>query len=96
MALCIYRVLQESLRNAAKHAKPEHIEVILTGADGTILVEITDDGAGFVPEEARQTPGIGLASMRERVDYVNGRLNIWSEPGRGTVIEVAVPAQRRN
>jgi len=71
IALCIYRVLQESLRNVAKHAHAKNIEVDLRGANGNIRVEIKDDGAGFVPEDARQTPGIGLASMRERVDYVN-------------------------
>lgn len=96
IALCLYRVVQESLRNVVKHGHARNIEVYLQGGDGNITVEIRDDGIGFNPQDARQNPGIGLASMRERVDYVNGRLNIRSEPGNGTVIGVSVPAQRRN
>ena len=96
IALCIYRVLQESLRNIAKHAHAKNIEVDLRGLGENIMLRIKDDGVGFVPQGVRQTPGIGLASMRERVDYVNGRFSISSEPGKGTVVEVSVPAQRRN
>ena len=59
-----------------------------------LLATIEDDGAGFEPKCARHTPGIGLASMRERVQYVKGEFTIQSEPGQGTVIELSIPLQR--
>ena len=91
VALCLYRVIQESLRNVAKHAKAKRVSILLRGLDGHIFLRIKDDGIGFVPRSVRQTPGIGLASMRERVDYINGSLTINSELGNGTVIELSAP-----
>jgi signal transduction histidine kinase len=96
IALCIYRVIQESLRNVTKHSQAKHVQIDLRGLGGNIILRIKDDGAGFNLQGVRQTPGIGLASMRERVDYVNGRFSISSEPGKGTVVEVSVPGQRRD
>lgn len=96
LALCLYRVTQEGLRNIAKHSKAKHVKVSLECRDNAIDLWIEDDGIGFVPEDARCTPGIGLASMRERVEYVNGRFKISSKPGRGTVIHVSVPLEVRN
>lgn len=95
-ALCIYRVIQESLRNIAKHAQATRVEIFLQGRQGRIFLHIIDDGIGFVPQEARHTPGIGLASMRERVEYVDGQFAIRSEPGMGTMIEVSVPIAKGN
>lgn len=93
VALCLYRVIQESLRNVAKHAKAKRVSVLLRGLDGNLFLTIVDDGIGFVPQGVRQTPGIGLASMRERVDYINGKLSVSSEPGKGTVIELSAPLE---
>jgi signal transduction histidine kinase len=91
VALCLYRVIQESLRNVAKHAKATQVSILLRGLDGHIFLRIKDNGIGFVPQGVRQTPGIGLASMRERLDYIKGSLSIKSEPGHGTVIEISAP-----
>ena len=91
VALCLYRVIQESLRNVAKHAKATEVSILLRGLDGHIFLRIKDNGIGFVPQGVRQTPGIGLASMRERLDYIKGSLSIKSEPGNGTVIEISAP-----
>ena len=91
VALCLYRVIQESLRNVAKHAKATQVSILLRGLDGHIFLRIKDNGIGFVPQGVRQTPGIGLASMRERLDYIKGSLSIKSEPGNGTVIEISAP-----
>ena len=95
-ALCVYRVIQEGLRNIAKHAHARHVDVFLKGSANRLLATIEDDGAGFEPKCARHTPGIGLASMRERVQYVKGEFTVSSEPGYGTVISLSVPfAQER-
>ena len=62
--------------------------------DGRLVLTIRDDGAGFKPGCAKLTPGIGLASMRERVQYAKGAFVIRSEPGQGTVITVSVPVRK--
>ena len=67
----------------AKHAKATQVSILLRGLDGHIFLRIKDNGIGFVPQGVRQTPGIGLASMRERLDYIKGSLSIKSEPGHG-------------
>lgn len=90
-ALCVYRVIQESLRNIAKHARARHVDLFLKQSKNRLLATIEDDGVGFEPRCVRRTPGIGLASMRERVQYVNGEFTIRSEPGQGTVIDLSVP-----
>lgn len=96
VALCLYRIIQESLRNVAKHSQATRVEISLKGEADRILLHIIDDGAGFVPQEARRTPGIGLASMRERVEHVNGQFEVRSDPGMGTMIEVSVPMTKGN
>jgi signal transduction histidine kinase len=93
-SLCIYRVIQESLRNIAKHARARHVDISLKLSANHLLATVEDDGAGFEPKCARHTPGIGLASMRERVQYVKGEFTIQSEPGQGTVIELSIPLPR--
>ena len=94
MALCVYRVIQESLRNIAKHSHARHVDIFLKRLAHHLLATIEDDGVGFEPKCARHTPGIGLASMRERVQFVKGEFAIQSEPGQGTVIDLSVPLHR--
>lgn len=91
IALCVYRVIQEALRNIVKHAQARHVDIHVSCASDQVLASIEDDGVGFEPECARQTPGIGLASMRERVQYVQGEFTIQSAPGQGTVIRLSLP-----
>ncbi len=91
VALCIYRIIQESLRNIAKHAQTREAHVTLTGNDGGIHLSIKDTGIGFHPAQGRGKPGLGLASMEERVRLIQGDLSVQSRPGQGTVIEVRVP-----
>lgn len=93
VALCFYRVTQESLRNIVKHSKATMVNITLKIVDNDIMLTIADNGIGFVPQTVRQTPGIGLASMRERVDYINGTLHIISKPGAGSRIELVAPLQ---
>jgi PAS domain S-box-containing protein len=89
-ALCAFRLAQEALHNAVKHSKAHHIAVTVDEAAPSLIVRIVDDGVGFDPMVS-QTAGIGLMTMRERVELLGGRLAIESAEGRGTTIEAEIP-----
>ncbi|MEU9592667.1 HAMP domain-containing sensor histidine kinase [Streptomyces sp. NPDC048219] len=91
--LVLYRVAQESLTNAARHADAERLEVGLGRADGAVVLTITDDGRGI--EAACE--GAGIRGMRERALLIGAALDITSAPGAGTRIRLAapVPASRK-
>ena len=91
IALCLYRVVQEGLKNIATHSGAKNCEINLKGDDHTLCLSVTDDGCGFDPLVVRNMPGLGLSSMRERVQLVQGSFTIRSEPGKGTVVNVCVP-----
>ncbi len=91
LALCLYRIAQEGLRNIAKHAKTDKAVVTLAGTDGGILLSVRDYGMGFDPARVRGNGGLGLISMAERVRLIQGDLSVESRPGQGTRIEVRVP-----
>jgi signal transduction histidine kinase len=86
--LCLYRVAQEALRNAARHSGAGRVAVALGTVRGQVRLTVQDDGVGFDPAAAR---GLGLISMRERLDLVGGRLAVDAAPGRGTRIRATVP-----
>ena len=91
LAAALYRVAQEALRNAARHANARHVEVRLRQQDHSAVLELEDDGRGFDVEGAeRRRSGMGLFSMRERMGLVNGHLTVSSVPGRGTRIVAMV------
>jgi signal transduction histidine kinase len=87
----LYRVVQEALTNVVKHARAEHVSVILQAKPGRVAVVIEDDGRGFAAEGAQAGDGIGLLGMRERVALVGGRLELETSEGGGTTIVVEVP-----
>jgi signal transduction histidine kinase len=91
VALCLYRVAQEALRNTAAHAGARQVHVTLSGtADGLELV-IADDGQGFNLAQAQHRGGLGLISLDERVRLVGGSLTINAQVTRGTEVRVQVP-----
>jgi len=92
-ALCLFRVAQEALTNVARHARARAASVTLRQMDGGLLLAVHDDGVGFDPALLQERMHLGLASMRERVQLVNGTLDIESAPGRGTTVVTWVPAQ---
>jgi signal transduction histidine kinase len=94
LEVTLYRVAQEALANAEKHARASRIGVTLTYADDVVLLDIRDDGAGFTPGEPARGDGtgFGLQAMRQRVRRVAGTLVIESAPGEGTAVNVQVPA----
>jgi signal transduction histidine kinase len=91
IALCLYRIVQESLRNIVRHGGVDRARVQLAGTPGGIVLRVSDHGVGFDPAAARAAGGLGLVSMRERLHLAGGRLEIDARPGGGTRIEARVP-----
>ena len=91
VGLCLFRVLQEALHNAAKYSGVKRIEVHLTEHSNEVHLMVNDQGRGFDIETARQGRGLGLTSMQERVKLVNGAITIESKPSGGTSIRVKIP-----
>jgi len=91
VSLALFRILQESLQNAVKHSQAHDFEVDLRGGAGEIVLVITDRGVGFDQDHALHSRGLGLISMRERLQLVNGTLAIESKPGHGTTIRACAP-----
>ena len=91
IALCLFRVLQEALQNAAKHSGVRRFDVQLREDTGEVHLDIRDSGQGFDVNVAMHSRGLGLISMRERVRLVDGTITIDSGPTRGTSIHVHIP-----
>ncbi len=88
----LYRVAQEAVRNAATHASAKRIRVSVRRTADEATLSVHDDGIGFDLDEAEaRRPGIGLTSMRERVDLLEGRLDVRTAKGNGTTISATVP-----
>jgi len=91
----IYRIAREALRNAFRHARAQKIEAEITYSDSEFLLHVRDDGGGIDPEVANQGARAGhwgLPGMRERAESFGGKLDVWSEHGAGTEVELRVPA----
>ena len=93
VATALFRVLQESLTNVARHAQATRVWVSLNLENDAWVLSVRDDGVGFVHETGR-AGDIGLVGMRERAQNLGGRFSVISAPGRGTTIEIAIPAQK--
>jgi signal transduction histidine kinase len=85
---CIYRMVQEAVNNAARHANARTVEVTVTRHADRVVFTVQDDGAGF---DTRFVRGLGLLGMEERVRRLGGRLQIDSHPGRGTRVTAELP-----
>ena len=86
----LYRIVQEALTNAVKHAGANHVSVVVTRKSTSVHVMIEDDGGGFDPGAA-STLGLGLLGMRERVELLDGTFEIDTAPGAGTTLIVELP-----
>jgi signal transduction histidine kinase len=91
METALYRIVQESLTNVARHAQATHVDVVTERRDKRVIVIVEDDGIGFDPEAAMQSSRLGLLGMRERAEMLGGSLAIESTPGTGTTVHVQVP-----
>jgi signal transduction histidine kinase len=88
----LFRVAQEAIHNVVRHAQVKQARILLVYQSQEITLKVEDTGIGFNPVQSFAPPrGWGLAGMRERVESVGGQLIIESEPGKGTIVEVAVP-----
>ena len=90
-ALCIFRIVQESLRNVKKYSGVEAAEVDLEMASNRLRVNVRDQGRGFDLLDLRRNEGIGIRSMEERARLLGGKLEIQSQRGQGTTVEAWVP-----
>lgn len=91
VATTLYRVLQESLTNVARHARARHAWVVVSAGGSMLQLEIEDDGRGIAAEDLAQPRSLGLKGMRERVLYLGGSLEIGRAPRGGTRVRVRVP-----
>jgi PAS domain S-box-containing protein len=95
-SLVAYRIAQEALSNAVRHAGAEHFRLTLRagGGGGEVILEVEDDGSGFDLEHISEPgAGLGLIGMEERAQIAGGRLELDSEPGRGTRVRVRMPVK---
>ena len=90
-ALCLYRIAQEALGNAAKYSEAKKVEVRLKRSDDRVWLSVSDDGVGCIPDQVGKSGGLGLINMRERVLQLDGKFEFESQPGRGTTVRVTVP-----
>jgi signal transduction histidine kinase len=93
--IMLYRILQESLANIAKHSRPETVRISLKNADGALVLEVRDNGDGFDPDTAVNQDdslvGLWLNSMRERVGICSGLFEL--DSGRGTLLRITLPKE---
>jgi signal transduction histidine kinase len=98
MEVALFRIAQEAMTNVAKHASARHAWIAVHLADAVATVRVTDDGHGFdvaraLGHDGADDESVGLVGMQERVRLLNGRLEITSEPGRGTTVLVSAPVE---
>lgn len=93
-SLCLFRVAQEALRNAVRHARAQAIAVSLAPKGRGLELVVKDDGQGFDTEAMQKSPSLGQVSMRERIRLVAGSLDVQSELGRGTKVVAWVPLEQ--
>ena len=90
-ASALFRIVQESLTNIAKHARATRAEVVLAHEPGRLAVHVRDDGIGFSAAPARRADSFGLLGMRERASFLGGSFSITGVPDAGTTVEVHLP-----
>ena len=93
-ASSLFRIAQEAVQNAVKHAGASSVRVVLRHAEDNIQLIVSDDGSGFSADSGRLHKGLGILSMQERIRMVNGTLAITSQPGGGVQIIASVPFSR--
>jgi len=91
VASTLYRIVQESLRNIAKHAGKASVKISLTGGSNQLSLSIRDNGIGFDVRSAQGEGGLGLISMQERTRLIHGSFSLETLPGHGVTISIRVP-----
>lgn len=93
-ATALFRIVQESLANVAKHAGASEVAVTIERSRGMVTLAVRDNGCGFSPAVPRKPQSLGLLGLRERAQLLKGKIVIESAPGKGTRIEVSFPLQQ--
>ena len=96
--ICFYRILQEGLTNCAKHGQVSHVEVSLKRNGEVLQLSIQDNGQGFDLADTlsdQNETGIGLIDMQERLESLNGRMNVYSKPGAGARLVAIIPLEEK-
>jgi len=96
VALCLFRIAQEGLRNLKKHSGASKGQVRLCKVGDKLLLSVYDEGIGFDPRDLGKKEGLGICSMEERTNLLGGQFEIHSKPGRGTRIEASLPLQPKS
>lgn len=91
-AITIYRIIQELVNNTMKHAAAKSTIVQVSKTDDAISITVEDDGKGFNPDILKAAPGIGWTNIQSRVEYLRGKLDVQSEPGKGTSVHIELIA----
>ena len=92
--VAIFRIVQESLTNVARHAEASRVEINLWRSANDLIVEVHDNGKGFDSDNATNKNSFGLLGMRERAAVLGGNIDITSSPQQGTEIRVRIPIKR--
>ncbi len=87
----VFRIVQESLTNIAKHARATRVDVVIRHAEGAVTIEVRDDGVGFAPDDPQPKGSHGLLGLRERAYLLGGQVAIASAPGAGTTLGITLP-----
>jgi len=90
-SIAIYRILQESLTNVARHAHATHVAISLRADPDGLRLEVRDNGRGIGSDDSKKANHFGILGMRERVTLLRGELQVHGTPGQGTVILVTIP-----
>ncbi|MBD3165271.1 PAS domain S-box protein, partial [bacterium] len=90
-SVAVFRILQETLTNVARHAKADSVTVNLNIVDGRLQLEVKDNGRGITAQEIEDTQSFGLIGMQERVRHHGGVFTIEGKPGEGTMVQVGIP-----
>lgn len=96
LALTLFRIIQEAIQNSLKHAKASEISIIGQFDDERSIIEITDNGTGFDPNQTAKTESYGLNNMKQRIENLAGNLTIASKLNEGTKITLEFPTNRAN
>ena len=89
-AITIYRIIQELVNNAMKHASAKNVIVQISNSAGQISITVEDDGNGFDTAVLNHARGIGWSNIQNRVEFLKGQLDINSEPGKGTSVHIEI------
>jgi len=90
-ATAVFRIVQESLANVAKHAQASEVSVLVARTPRAVVLEVSDNGRGFSTDAPRKRHSLGLMGLRERAQLLKGTASIESEPGKGTRVQVRIP-----